>query len=447
MYTWLKKTIEFLSGNNQSIYREILLKRSFKVMLIQAIGLALTFSGNILLARIYGEQVYGIYSLVTSWSLLIAVIALWGMDDSHLVKLPGFRLRQEKGKISSQWRWSLKIVIISSMLTIIGSYLIIRYGHIKGISDLLPYFNYGLIMVLLLAFYNNLLSFLRGIDLVVPGEIIDKIFRPMGFLVFMLLFYYLWPGISAGPPLVANNIVLLIVFITAFIIVLPFIHRSKSEREGENTFSIRPNTRYVLLNVLYLLSSRLDILMLGILSVPIAVGHYNVAIKFSDVFAYPMAIINLSMPTLLARERHEHGDQTKPAYMFMIARNSFFQCLGLAIVFLLTGNWLLGWYGSGFVQAFPALCILLASNLLSAATGSIDVFFIMHGEEKKAIYSRITSLATSIVAGICLIPRYGMVGAALAMLSGNLVYCTMLEWLFFRRYRTIIHPFQFRTIH
>ncbi len=416
-------------------------------MLIQAIGLALTFSGNILLARTYGELVYGIYSLVTSWAVFIAVIALWGMDDKHLVKLPGFKLRQEKENIRAQWRWSLKIIMISSAMIIIGGYLLIRYGQIKGISDLLPYFNYGLLMVFLLAIYNNLLSFLRGMDLVVPGEIIDKIFRPLGFLVFILLFYYLWPGMNAGVPLLANNVVLFIVFTTGYTLLMPVFHgtRTGSDRQAPVRISLRPNTRYVLLNVLYLLSSRLDILMLSILSVPIAVGHYNVAIKFSDVFAYPIAIINLSMPTLLARERHEKGEQSRPSYMFIIARNSFFQCLALAIVFLLTGHWFLGWYGSGFMQAFPALCILLASNLLSAATGSIDVFFIMHGEERKAIYSRIVSLATSFLSGILLIPQYGMVGAAMAMLSGNLVYCVMLEWLFFKRYGMIIHPFQIRT--
>lgn len=415
-------------------------------MLIQAIGLALTFSGNILLARTYGEQVYGIYSLVTSWAVFIAVIALWGMDDKHLVKLPGFKLRHDMENIRAQWRWSLKIILVPSAMIIIASYLLIRFGQIKGISGLLPYFNYGLLMVFLLAFYNNLLSFLRGMDLVVPGEIIDKIFRPFGFLVFLLLFYYLWPGMNAGVPLVANNVVLFIVFVTGYILLMPVIHGNGagSNRQAPLRISLRPNTRYVLLNVLYLLSSRLDILLLGILSVPIAVGHYNVAIKFSDVFAYPIAIINLSMPTLLARERHEKGEQAKPTYMFIIARNSFFQCLALAIVFLFTGHWFLGWYGSGFVQAFPALCILLASNLLSAAIGSIDVFFIMHGEERKAIYSRILSLATSLLAGILLIPQYGMAGAAMAMLSGNLVYCMMLEWLFFKRYGMIIHPFRIR---
>lgn len=446
MISWLSKLFNRFFTADQDFYKEILLKRSFRIMVIQGTGLLLSLSVNILLARIFGEEVFGVYSLITSWSILLAVLALFGMDDSHLVKLPSFKLAKAFSEIKAQFTWSFKINFFTSIFSILAAFALINYGHIRGLSEYSHEFNYGLVMVAILCFYNNLISFLRGLDLVVAGEIIDKIFRPTAFGLFLYLLYVLKPFIGAATPLLANNMALLIVFCTAFIFIFPYLRSARNSEKENLRFRISPNFRYTLLNLLYLLANRLDILLLGILVAPVMVGHYNVASRFSELFSYPIAIINLSLPTLLAKEKHNKGIASSPRLLMMIARNSFFQCLFLDLIVLLGGNWFLSWYGKGFTQAFPVLCILLSSSLISAFTGSIDVFFILHGSEKKAIYSRIAGLVISLVTAIFLIPSYGMVGAALAMLGGNIVYCSMLELLFYREYGLFINPFRFSLL-
>jgi O-antigen/teichoic acid export membrane protein len=428
---------------DQDFYKEILLKRSFRIMVIQTVGLLLSLGANILLARIFGEEVYGVYSLITSWSIFLAVLALFGMDDSHLVKLPSFKLNNAFNKIKTQFRWSFKINFLTTIISALAAFALINHAHIRGLSQYSREFNYGLVMVTILSFYNNLISFLRGMDLVVAGEIIDKIFRPIAFALFLYLLYVLKPFIGAGTPLLANNMALLIVFCTAFIFIFPYIRSGRNTEKENMRFKLGPNFRYTILNLLYLLANRLDILLLGILAAPVMVGHYNVASRFSELFSYPIAIINLSLPTLLAKEKHAKGITSSPRFLMVIARNSFFQCLFLDVIVLLGGNWFLSWYGKGFTYAFPVLCILLASSLVSAFTGSIDVFFILHGSEKKAISSRIVALVFSFVTALFIIPLFGMIGAALAMLGGNIIYCSMLELLFYKEYGLIVHPFQF----
>jgi O-antigen/teichoic acid export membrane protein len=414
-------------------------------MVIQGVGLLLSLGANILLARIFGDEVYGVYSLITSWSILLAVLALFGMDDSHLVKLPSFKLNKAFNKIKAQFRWSFKINFLTTILSIFAAFALINHVHIRGLSEYSYEFNYGLVMVAILCFYNNLISFMRGVDLVVAGEIVDKIFRPAAFALLLYVLYVLKPFIGAATPLLANNMALLIVFCTAFIFIFPHLRSGRNIEKENMGFSINPNFRYTILNLLYLLANRLDILLLGILAAPVLVGHYNVASRFSELFSYPIAIINLSLPTLLAKEKHDKGNATSPRILMVIARNSFFQCLLLDVIVLIGGNWFLSWYGKGFTHAFPVLCILLSSSLMSAFTGSIDVFFILHGAEKKAIYCRIVSLTTSFVAAVFLIPLFGMIGAAMAMLAGNIVYCSMLELLFYRDYGLIVHPFRFAS--
>jgi O-antigen/teichoic acid export membrane protein len=442
MYKWLSKILPSFDKTAAIFSGHLLLKRSFTILLIQFTGLALAFLSNVLLARLYGEEVYGLYSLLTSWASFLVVIAVFGMDDSHLVSLPSLKLQGKKKSILEQLRWSLFVNFFSISLVIALAYLVVNFFHIPGLSEHAYYFNYSLIIVCLLALSTNFICFLRGLDQVIAGEIIDKIFRPFFFLALLLLFFYYLKTDSLVKVILANGAGLLGVGMLLLIRIGFFFKKYEAGTDPEKKrFQIAPNIRYVLLNVLYILSIRIDILLLGLLSAPVEVGHYNVAIRFADIFAYPIAIINLSLPTLLSTERHHKGEMATPKMMYSISKNTFFQCLILDILFLVTGNWLLSWYGKGFTGAFPVLCLFLLSNLVSAATGSMDVFFIMQAQEKKVIYCRIFSLSTTLVLALFLIPAFGIMGAAAASLAGNLCYCSLLQYFFYKRYGMFIHPF------
>ena len=442
MDSWFTRILQFLGKDNISFYENILLKRGFKVFLIQGCGLVFAFSANILLARLYGGQIYGIYSLVSSWCVLLAVLSLFGMDDSHLVQLPTWRLKGKIKKIRQQLNWSLCInsILIPVVCTIF--LFILHYFDLPGISKYSYYFNYGLLLVILLTVMNNLVSFLRGMDKVIYGEIIEKIARPLFFIIFLLVFYYTGKRDLAVGSILAGSAGLFCSILLLAAKIRKTIGDVKEAATGpENSYSPRPNFRYVLLNLMYFLSTRMDLLLLGLFSSVASVGHYNVALKFADIASYPVAIINLSLPTLVSTVKHEIGQEAGPGLLYRISKNSFYQCLLLCCLFLLTGPRILQWYGSGFGDAFVVLVVFLASNLLSAFIGSADVFFILEGGEKKPIYCRIYSLIFTFILAVFLIPKWSMMGAAVSMFTGNLIYCTLMEYYFFRRYGIFIHPF------
>lgn len=442
MDSWFTRILQFLGKDNISFYENILFKRGFKVFLIQACGLVFAFSANILLARLYGGQVYGIYSLVSSWCVLLAVLSLFGMDDSHLVQLPTWKLEGRIKKIRRQLRWSLSINSISLPVVCTVFLFILHYFDLPGISKYRYYFNYGLLLVILLTVMNNLVSFLRGMDKVIYGEIIEKIARPLFLIIFLLVFYY-----AGKPDLAADSILAASAGLFSSILLLAFkIRKTIGEVKGagigpKGSHSSKSNFQYVLLNLMYFLSTRMDLLLLGLFSSVASVGHYNVALKFADIASYPVAIINLSLPTLVSTVKHEIGQEAGPQLLYRISKNSFYQCLLLCCLFLLTGPRILQWYGKEFGDAFSILVVFLASNLLSAFIGSADVFFILEGREKKPIYCRIYSLIFTFILAVFLIPKLSMMGAAVSMFVGNLIYCGIMEYYFFKQYGIFIHPF------
>lgn len=442
MDSWFTGILQLLGKDNTSSYRNILLNRGFTVLIIQFCGLAIVFAGNILFVRLYGQQVYGIYALISSWCTLLAVMGLFGMDDSHLVQLPAWRLHGENKKIRQQLKWSLGINIISISAVSAIFYFLLHFLDLPGLSKYAGYFNLGLFLVFFMALMNNLICFLRGLDKVIYSEIIDKIARPFFLITILVIFYFLWKADQVPATIIASSAALL------FTILLLAIKIRKTLREeggtineSKNNHSLKPNFRYVLLNLLYFLSTRMDLLLLGLFSDAVLVGHYNIAAKFSDISSYPVAIINLSLPTLLSAEKHKNGQEAGALLLFRISKNSFFQCLLISCLFLLTGKWILNWYGKEFTDVFPVLIVFLTSNLITAFIGSADGFFIMQGMEKKPIYSRAFSLLLSAGLAFFLIPKWQLMGAAVSMLLGNLLYCILMEYFFFVRYRFFIHPF------
>ncbi len=443
MFTWITKIWQLLGKDNISYYENLFFKRGFTILSIQFCGLALLFGSNILFVRLYGEHVYGVYSLLSSWVVLLAAISLFGMDDMHLVRVPTMKLRDEKKKIQKQINWSLSVNAVSILVVVSVFYFIINFFNIPALSDHAYYFNFAFLIVLFLTVINNLICVLRGLDKVVWGEVIDKIARPFFFIVFLVIFFYLWKKDMVIDAVLANSAGLAYITILLLFAIQGGMKKMKDENDAtKNSYSLTQNVRYTFLNLLYILSTRIDILVLGLLADTTTVGHYNVAIKFADIMAYPIAIINLSLPTLFSRERHIKGERAEPLIMYHVSKNSFFQCLALGLFFLISGKWILSWYGKNFADVFPLLGIFLISNLISAFTGSADVFFIMHGREKTVIYCRAISLAFTIVFLIFLIPGWGIAGAAMAMLAGNLVYCGSLQYLFFKKSRLFIHPFK-----
>jgi len=439
------------AGNNWYILRDdFLLKRGLPVMLIQVAGLILSFGGNLLLARLYGEQVFGTYSLISSWVALLSALAMFGMDDLHVVKLPSLELQHRKQAILAQLRWSLKVNVLAISVVSILFYFLVHTFKLPGLSPYAYYVNISLLMICALTFYNNFMSCLRALDKVVRGEVTDKIIRPLVFALAIGAFFYAFtrPDLFGGKKdlltaaIVSNALSL---FVGAILLLLLIKRKVGGIRDTggiqKEAFPIAPNLRYMALTLLYLLSIRLDILLLGTMAGAVEVGHYNVAIKFADILSYPVIIANLSLPALFSRQRHDNGGKPAPAGAFGIAKSLFFQCLVLGAILLPASTWILGWYGKGFKDAFPVLCIFFLSGLATAATGGIETFFIMEGQESKVIFGRMITIALIALLAFILIPLWGAPGAAIATLTGNLIYCGLLEFFFYREYGIFIHPF------
>jgi O-antigen/teichoic acid export membrane protein len=111
------------------------------------------------------------------------------------------------------------------------------------------------------------------------------------------------------------------------------------------------------------------------------------------------------------------------ARLQQLARLSARGALGGAVITALIlvgfGRELLGLFGAGFEAAYLPLLVLLVGELVSAATGPVGFFLTMTG--RQLIATRIEAVTSVIAVGLALalIPRDGILGAAIAVAAGN----------------------------
>ncbi len=423
---------------------QIISEKSWKISILHLLALIFIFAGNVLIARFYGTEVYGLYSLIFNWLSILSLFAQIGMDDYHIATIPGLHIREEYGSIKKILRISIVGILIASVIVILAFYLSINLIFIPGLSNHSGVFAVALWLIILFALTSNLGSFLRGYGVIVKSQLAEKIIRPLIFLILLCFVYFGYPAMKG------INILLLItgISLTFGIAYLAWVIRNCINPHPENpSASIKDlnfgrNKYYLLISALYLLTSRLDILSLGSFANVTEVGYYNVALKMADIVAYPTVIMNIVMPVFLSK--HHHLEDRKEI-LYLIQNGSRATLAGCGLLFIaaiIGGKWMMGLYGQNFQTAFIPMLILCVSHLTTAFFGPVAIFFIVSGREKRATFCMLANVITT---GICcyfFIPAWGATGAALASFAGYLVFNLLIVYSFQSFEKAVITPFR-----
>ncbi|MBI3948844.1 MAG: oligosaccharide flippase family protein [Acidobacteria bacterium] len=181
----------------------------------------------------------------------------------------------------------------------------------------------------------------------------------------------------------------------------------------------------VLRNLVSKASRRADVLLLGAFRNPIDVTLYTFAQRLSTLGTFITdAFENAYAPHIPAlhadgkREELRHGFQTVTRWTMLLTVPIFVMLIAFPEIIIPV-------LGEQFAPAATAVSIVTAATFVSYATGPSQIVILMSGHSKISLANR---LATSVVAlgfNIWLIPRYGILGAAIACVAaavaGNLL--------------------------
>ena len=433
----LSKLLSFIFKGDVEIIKTVIHK-SLKIFIVQIAGVFLLFLANWLIVKNSSEEIYGMYSIIINWFVIVVVISQLGMDDFHVANLPLLKVRNAQPVMQKILNWSCWMVSLSSLLMMLTVFIIVNYLPIPSLNRYNVYFNTGILIILLQALLGNLVSFLRGMDHVVESQVADKIVRP---ILLLSMLFLLSRNISFNTIILSQVISLAATILLTFFLVKRLLKKDDTNTSPGFDRSLKTNFYFLIITLLHLLATRLDILVLSFFAIPEQVGHYNIAMKFADMAAYPLFIINLVIPGYLAK--HHFNEDKKHLFKFMrhATRASFLGVAILLLMLLAVGIPVLEIFGKNFGNAYPALIILVCSYLISTFKSPVNGLFIVGGKERTAMWCLFLNVVVTAIFCFVLIPEYSIKGAALAILFGNVFHTILLLGLFYKQEKVLITPF------
>jgi O-antigen/teichoic acid export membrane protein len=188
----------------------------------------------------------------------------------------------------------------------------------------------------------------------------------------------------------------------------------RASAAGEPREWLRVAAPLLAVNALLAVQERTDVLVVGSLLGPSQAGIYGAASRIASLVAFGLVAVNAWAAPLIA-DLHARGDRVELQRLVRFAARGIFAvtfpaCVGL----VLFGRQVLAAFGPDFVDAHVALLVLAASQLVNASTGPVGFLMTMTGRQAAAARILAVHSVLVVVLSFVLVPRYGIVGAALA---------------------------------
>lgn len=183
----------------------------------------------------------------------------------------------------------------------------------------------------------------------------------------------------------------------------------------------------------------LDVVFVAALSTPEAAAIYTVASRLVQFGTMATYTISQSTEPRFGSALAE-GDQ--PATLHLYQTSTAWLIALTWPIYIITAVFapgLLQLFGDAFIAGTTTVTILIAAVLIGAALGPVDVLLLMTGRSTLSLWNSGISVAVHIGLNILLIPRIGIVGAAIAW-AANRVLGNLLAVLQVHHYYAL-HPF------
>lgn len=374
----------------------------------------------VLLARILGPEGYGIYTYVLTLVSFLAIPAQFGLPNLVVRETAYAQTKEKWGYLRGLWRWaSLTAVTFSVVVTTLGFLASWIYADSFSKTQLTT-FQWGLVLIPLIALGKLRGAALRGLRLGVLGQIPETVLRPALFAAFIgsMMLWNPSDGLNPETAIIFNIVALTLSFIAGALMLRTYkpteLRFSPAPEYSMKVWS-RAVMPFAMVSGAHLILKTTDILLLGVFGSAEEVGFYRVAIQGSLLVVFGLQAIEMIVAPYFSRLYNQGNKATLQRLVHGASKASLTLSLPLIILFVFAGEEILSLvFGEDFQTAAAPLIILGLGQLINATFGPIGALLNMTGNEKESVKAVSWSSALNVVLNLCLIPIAGMSGAATA---------------------------------
>ncbi len=398
------------------------------------------------LAQLVGAEGVGIFS--TCWTILMigTVLGKLGFDTSIVKFIAESMGKKFTHHIKPIYKNCILIVLTSSTLVaivLIATAVPISQLFFKN-TDYASLVRIVGISVIPLSLMNYNAESMKGLKKITAFSL----FQNGSIYILTLLIIWIFNSHSVDNTtsiyslLIAIIVLLIISFWTFqyYLKRIPFHRTAKPKYKFELKSILNITVPMMLTNSLFLIMSWMDILMLSAFKTQSDVGVYNTTLKIAACISITLvAISSIAAPKIAEL----HGRNDTKGFKRFIKQTSFLNFSVSFPVFLLIiifPDFLLGLFGQDFIQGSSTLLILAIGQIFGAFSGATIHILNMTGYEKISQNILVTTALVNLILNYILVPRYGMIGAAVATSFSTILWNLLSEIVIYRKFGFLTYP-------
>ncbi len=400
---------------------------------------------KIYLARTLGAEALGIYTLGMTAGGLVSIVGAAGMPQTASRFVAIYSSTGQTRKLSHfLWIGGLTLLVTNGLvagLMVVGRrWIADRVYHTPALAGYMHFFAVIMVLGSLTTFLGQALAGYK--DVARRTVITNFIGTPATMVVSVAL---LTMGMGLWGYLTAQVVSALLVLALLAIAVWKLTPRTASQPRLTQNARVPLFEKEVLsfavvlfgMQALEFTSGQSDRIMLGIYLNAREVGIYSVAatmVAFVGLFL--QSINQIFAPTIAELFAKGEHDLLLRLYQ-MLTKWSLGLTIPLALGIMIFAKPLMGVFGPDFREGWPVLAIATVGQLVSCGVGSVGLLLLMSDQQNRMVRAQAITVFLTLGLNFLLIPRIGLIGAAIASAATN----TSLNLLWFRDVRTRLKLF------
>jgi O-antigen/teichoic acid export membrane protein len=420
-----------------------LLKSSGFVLVFKVLGAISGYVFAFVVSK-YGADTYGIYELAFTALMILSVIVKWGLDGATVRFTQEYLVSGDKGKIRSLVSKSVFTIFISAL--VVGLlFFLLRKSLAEAFDEpnlekAYVWVAVGLLPFVLLQYYSEALRALKNMKAF-------SVFQVGSVLILASGIFILLKDIALSKGEIATLAFVISTAVFAFGAYLIF-QKSFRIRVGDIPAEqidfksvLKVGVPLLISGSLFLVISWTDTLMIGYYKSSTDVGIYRIAFKVATLITFiQFAVNSIAAPTIASLYAEDDLTALRKYIKYIGVINAAF-AIPITLFIIVFSEPLLNLFGAEYTSGMVLLPILAIGQLVNALAGPVMYILNMTGKEKLSQRIMIWMTGLNIILNVVLIPRYGIVGAAIATTISMVTWNVIAAFYVYKYYKVIAIPF------
>jgi O-antigen/teichoic acid export membrane protein len=407
--------------------REIVSKATAALM-VKLLAAGAAFALNVAVARALGAHGAGLFALATTAVLILATLARLGFDNTMVRHVAGaVALGQGQDAVATFRAARVLIIALATGFALAMWFGAAPVAEAFGEAGLVPLLQVIVPAIPAIAFYMLCASGLRGLKATAASMTVMSVVAPASALAIIAVMALVGVVLDVDGVIVAY-----IVGCAVAALLGAYLWRRHTDgfvTPGRSALGelLRAAPTMLWITLAQQLLVWVTVWSLGRFATPVEVGLFNAAQRTALLVSFVLIATNAIAGPRFA-ELHRSGDRRGLAdavrvSSLLTAAIAVPACLPL----LFAPAWVMSVFGAEFSAGAAALVIVTLGQLVNVLTGSVGTLLVMSGNERDSRLNVTISAATCVALNLLLVPRIGLIGAAVAYASAlalqNLLAC------------------------